>query len=205
MYMYLFFLKFFPHLGYYRLLSSVPCTMLMSDVCSHGFICHLHPFCCSVAKSCSVLHNPMDCSTPGFSVPHISQSLLKFTQLNQWCHPTISSSVIPFSSCLQSFSASGSFQMSQFIPSGGQSIGDSASASVLSMNIQDWFPLGWTGWVSLLSKDSQESSPTPQCENISSLALSLLYGPTLTSIHDCCKDYSLHYMDISQQRGVFAF
>ena len=81
MYMYLFFIKFFPHLSYYRLLSSVPCTMLLSDVCCHGFICHLHPFCCSVAKSCSVLHNPMDCNTPGFSVPHISQSLLKFTSI----------------------------------------------------------------------------------------------------------------------------
>ena len=72
--------------------------------------------------------------------------------LSWWCHPTISSSVIPFSSCLQPFSASGSFQMSQFFTSGGQSIGVSASASVLSMNIQDWFPLGWTGWISLQSK-----------------------------------------------------
>ena len=72
--------------------------------------------------------------------------------LNQWCHPTISSSVIPFSSCLQSFPASGSFPMSQFFPSGGQSIGASASASILPMNIQDWFPLRWTPWISLLSK-----------------------------------------------------
>ena len=72
--------------------------------------------------------------------------------LSQWCHPTILSSVIPFSSCLQSFTASGSFQMSQFFQSGGQSTGVSASASVLPMNIQGWFPLGWTGWISLLSK-----------------------------------------------------
>ena len=70
----------------------------------------------------------------------------------RWCHPTISSSVIPFSSRLQSFPASGSFQMTQFFTSGGQSIGTSASASVLPMNIQDWFPLGWTGWISLQSK-----------------------------------------------------
>ena len=70
--------------------------------------------------------------------------------LSRWCHPTISSSVVPFSSHLQSFPASGSFQMSQFLASGGQSIGVSASASVLPMNIQDWFPLGWTGWISLL-------------------------------------------------------
>ena len=72
--------------------------------------------------------------------------------LSQWCHLTISSSVTPFSSCPQSFPASGSFQMSQFFPSGGQSFVVSASTSVLSMNIQDWFPLGWTGWISLHSK-----------------------------------------------------
>ena len=72
--------------------------------------------------------------------------------LSQWCHPTISSSVIPFSFCLQSFPALGSFPMSQFFASGGQSIGVLASASVLPMNIQDWFPLGWTGWISLQSK-----------------------------------------------------
>ena len=72
--------------------------------------------------------------------------------LSQWCHPTISSSVIPFSSCLQSFPASGSLLMSQFFTSGGQSVGVSASTSALPMNIQDWFPLGWTGLISLLSK-----------------------------------------------------
>ena len=72
--------------------------------------------------------------------------------LSQWWHPTISSSVVPFSSCPQSFPASGSFKMSQLFPSGGQSIGVSASASVLPMNTQDWSFLGWTGWISLLSK-----------------------------------------------------
>ena len=71
--------------------------------------------------------------------------------LSQWCHPAISSSVVPFSFRLQSFPASGSFQMSQFFPSGGQSIGVSASASVLPMSSQDWSPLWWTGWISLLS------------------------------------------------------
>ena len=81
-----------------------------------------------------------------------SLSLLNSCPLSQRCHPTISSSVIPFSSCLQSFAASGSFQMTQFFASGGQSIGVSASTSVLPMNIQDWFPLGWTGWISLPSK-----------------------------------------------------
>ena len=72
--------------------------------------------------------------------------------LSQWCHPTISSSVVPFSSRLQSFPASGSFQMSQFLASGGQRIGVSASASVLPMHFQDWFPFGWTGWISLQFK-----------------------------------------------------
>ena len=79
-----------------------------------------------------------------------SQSLPNSCPLRWWCHPTISSSVIPFSSRLQSFPASGSFQM--FFVSGGQSIEVSASASVLPMNIQDWFPFGWTGWISLQSK-----------------------------------------------------
>ena len=71
---------------------------------------------------------------------------------SQWCHPVISSSVVPFSSCPQSFPASGSFQMSQLFASGGQSIGVSASTSVLPINTQDWFPSGWTGWISLQSK-----------------------------------------------------
>ena len=71
---------------------------------------------------------------------------------SRWCHPTISSSVVPFSSCPQSFPASRSFQMSQFFTWGGQTIGVSALTSVLPMNTQDWSPLGWTGWISLLSK-----------------------------------------------------
>ena len=93
--------------------------------------------------------------------------------LSRWCHPTISSSVVSLSSHLQSFPASGSFQMSQFFASGGQSIGASASASVLAMNTQDWFPLGWTGWIFLQSK-GQESSPTPQFKSINFLVLSFL-------------------------------
>ena len=72
--------------------------------------------------------------------------------LSQWCHPIISSSVVPFPSCLQSFPGSRSFQMSQFFTSGGQSIGVSASASALPKNIQDWFPLEWTHWIPLQSK-----------------------------------------------------
>ena len=104
--------------------------------------------------------------------------------LSQWCHPTISSSVIPSFSCLQSFPAPGSFPMSQFFASGGQSIGDSASASVLPMNIQDFFPWGLTGLISLQSKRLSRVFSNPTVQNISSLVLSFLYGSTLTSILD---------------------
>ena len=111
--------------------------------------------------------------------------------LSSWCLPTISSSVVPFTFCLQSFPASGSFPVSQFFTSGGQSIRASASTSVLPMNIQDWFILGLTGLISLLSKGlSRVFSLTPQFKNISSSVLSLLYGPTLTSIHDYWKNHS---------------
>ena len=110
--------------------------------------------------------------------------------LSRWCHPTTPSSVVPFIFCLQSFPASGSFPMSQFFTSGGQSIGISASTSVLPMNTQDWSPLGWTGWISLQSKDSQESSPTPQFKGINSLAFSFLYSLTLSFIHDYWKNHS---------------
>ena len=112
--------------------------------------------------------------------------------LSWWCHPTISSSVIPFS-CPQSIPVSGSFQMSQLFTPGGQSTGVSAPASVLPMITQDWTPLGWTNWISLQSKDSQESSPAPQFKSINSLALSFLYSPTLTSIHDHWKNHSLDF------------
>ena len=93
-----------------------------------------------------VQHTRLPCPSP---TPRVYSNS---SPSSQWCHPAISSSVIPFSSCLQSFPASGAFQMSQFFRSGGQSIGVSESASVLPMNIQDWFPLGFTGWISLQSK-----------------------------------------------------
>ena len=112
-----------------------------------------------------------------------SQSLLKSCPLSQWCHPTISPSVVPFSSHVQSFPASGSFPMRKFFTSDGQSIGVSASASVLPMNIQGWFPLGLTVWP-CCPRNSQESSPTPEFKSINSLVLNFLYSPTLTSICD---------------------
>ena len=125
--------------------------------------------------------------------------------LSQWCHPTISSSVVSFCSCPQSLPASGFFPVSQLLTSGGQSIGVSASASVLPMNIQDWFPLVLTGVIALLPRDSQESFPAPQFQSINSLVLCLLYGPTLTSIHDYWKNCSFDCMDLCQYSNVFAF
>ena len=94
----------------------------------------------SVAQSRLTLCNPTDCSTLGFPVQHHLQELTQTRPSSWWCPPTISSSVVPFTSCLQSFPTSGSFPVSQLFPSGGQSIGVSASASVLPMDIQDWFP-----------------------------------------------------------------
>ena len=133
----------------------------------------------------------MDCSTPGFPVLHSPRVCSNLCPLSQWCHPTISSSVIPFFSHIQSFPASESFPMSQLVAWGGQSIGVSASASILSMSIQDWFPLGWTGWISLRSKGLSRVFSTPQFKSINSLALSFLYSLTLTSIHDYWKNHSL--------------
>ena len=113
--------------------------------------------------------------------------------LSQWCHPAISSSVVPFSSCPQSLPASESFPMSQLFAWGGQSTGVSASASFLPKNTQGWSPLEGTGWISGTgwTRDSQESSPIPQFKSINSSALSFLHNPTLTSIHDHRKNHSL--------------
>ena len=96
----------------------------------------------------------------------MSRSWADSCPLSRWCHPTISSSVIPFSSCLLSFPASGYFSVSHLFESGDQSIGASGSPSVLLINIQDWFPLGLTGLVSCSPRNSQESSPTPQFKSI---------------------------------------
>ena len=106
----------------------------------------LHSIMSNSLRSHRLQHTRLPCPSPTPGVyPNSCPS-------SQWCHPTISSSVVPFSSCHQSFPASGSFAVSQFFASGGWSIGISASSSAISMNIQDWFPLGWTGWISLMSK-----------------------------------------------------
>ena len=112
----------------------------------HGSVQFSHSVVSDSLQPHGVQHARLPCPSPTPGVYSNS------CPLNRWYHPTISSSVTLFSSCLQSFTASGSFQMSQFFESGGQSSGASASASVLPMNIQDWFPLGWIGWVSLQSK-----------------------------------------------------
>ena len=108
--------------------------------------------------------------------------------VSQWCHPTVSSSVFSFSSHFQSLPASGSFQMSQFFTSGGQSIGVSALASILPMIIQDWFPL--VGSPCSPRDGAQESSSICQFKRINSLALGFPYSPNLTSIHDYWKNHS---------------
>ena len=144
--------------------------------------CHpatfLHQF-SSVQFSCSVVshslwphglqHTRSRCPSP------TPRAYSNSCPLSQWCHPTISSSVIPFSSHLQSFPASGSFQMSQPFTSGGQIIGASAWTSVLPMNTQDWSPLGWTAWISLPSKGLARvfSSTTVQKHQFFSTQLSL--------------------------------
>ena len=110
----------------------------------------------SVQFSCSALSDSLRPHKPHHARPPCPSPIPgvypNSCPLSRWCHPTISSSVVPFSSCPQSFPASGSFQISQLFTSGGQSIGVSASASVLPMNTKDWSPLGWTGWISLQSK-----------------------------------------------------
>ena len=148
----------------------------------------------SVQFSCSVMFDSLQlhelqharppCPSP---TPRIHSNSCP---LSRWCHPAISSSVVSFSSCPQSFPASESFPMSQLFSWGGQSIGVSALASVLPNNTQDWSPLEWTGWSPCSPRDSQESSPTPQFKSINSLVLSFLYSATLTSIHDYWKNHS---------------
>ena len=129
-------------------------------------------------------HARTPCPSP---TPRVYSNSCPFSQ---WCHPAISSSVIPFSSCPQSLPVSESFPMSQFFTWGGQSIGVSALASVFPMNTQDWFPLEWTGWISLQSKGLSRVFSNTTVQTINSSALSFLYSPTLTSIHDNWENYS---------------
>ena len=145
----------------------------------------------SVAQSCPTLCDPMNRSTPGLPVHH---QLPEFTQTrpsSQWCHPAISSSVVPFSSCPQSLPASESFPMSQLIIWGGQSTRVSALASFLPKKSQGWSPSEWTGWISLQSKGLSRVFSNTTVKSINSSAFSFLHSPTLTSIHDHRKNHSL--------------
>ena len=157
----------------------------------------------SGAQSWPTLCNPMDSRPP---CPSPTPTVYPNSgPLSRWCHTNISSSVIPFSFCLQSFPASGSFPISQLFVSGGQRIKVSASTSVLPINTQDWYPLGWAGWSPCSPRDSQESSPMSQFKSINSSVLNYLYSPTLTPIHDYWKNHSLDYMDLCWQSNVSAF
>ena len=145
----------------------------------------------SVSQSCLTLCDPLDCSIPGFPVPSPAPGTCSNSRPLSWsCHSTITSSVL-FSSCLQSFAASGSFLVSQLFASGGQSIGASASASVLPMNIQDQFPLGLTGLISLQSKGLSRvfSNITVQKHQFFSTQLSLW-----SSFHTCSFPYKKNHI-----------
>ena len=122
-------------------------------------------------------------------------SLMLSSHLILWCSLILLPSVL----------ALGTSQISQLFTSDDQNTGASASASVLPISIQCWFPLRLTALISLLSKDSQESSPAPEFEGINSLALCLLYSPNLTTIHGHWEDHSLDYMDLCQQSDISAF
>ena len=146
----------------------------------------------SVTQLYPSLCDPMDCSTPGFPVHHQLPELLKLMSIESVMPSNHLILCCPLLLLPSTFPASGS-GMSQLFASGVQSIGVSASTSVLPMNIQDWFSLGWTGWISLQPKglsSNTRHSPIPQFKSINSSALSFHYSPTLTSIHDYWKKHS---------------
>ena len=153
--------------------------------------------------SCSVISN----SSQPHGLQHIRfpnlQHLPEFAQTHvHWvsdCHPTISSSFIPFSSHPQSFPASGSFPMSWLFASGGRSIGASAAASVLPMNIQGWFPSGLTGLISLQSKGLSRVFSSTTIWKHQFFSTQPFYSPTLTSVHDYWKNHSWDHMDLCGQ------
>ena len=147
-------------------------------------------------------HGPQHAKLPCLSPT--SRAYSNSCPLSQWCHPAVSSSVVPFTSCLQSFSASRSFPMSQFT-SGGQSIGVSASASALPMNIQDWFPLGWAGWISLQSKGLSRVFTNSRSSKASILRCSAFFIVQLSHPHMTSGKHSFDDMDLCWQSHVSAF
>ena len=165
-------------------------------VCSIQFLSHVWRF---VKPSTVAPRLPCPSPTPGAYSNSCPSSW--------WCHQTISSSAIPFSSCLQSFSVLGSFPMSPLFTSGGQSIGVSSSTSVLPMNIQDWFPWGWNGWISLQSKGHSRifSNITAQKHQFFGAFGVQLSHPWSIQMDDYWKNNRLNKTDICWQSNVSAF
>ena len=152
----------------------------------------------SVTQSCLTLCDPMDYSLPGFPVCHqLPGACSNSCPLTQWCHPTISSSVVPFSSCLQSFPESVFSRESVLCIRWPKYWSFSFSISP-SNEDSGLFPLGWTSWIFCSPRDSQESSLIPQFKSINSSALSFLYSPTLTPIYDYWKNHSFDKMYLCQ-------
>ena len=154
-----------------------------------SLLINVHAHFSSVMSNCLWPHGLQHTRLPCLSLTY--RACPNYGPSSQWCHPTVSSSAVPFSS-LQSFPASGSFPRSQFFAWGGQSIGVLASASVLSMNIQDWFHLGWTGWISLQSKGLSRVSSNNIVQKHQFFGAQLSLWSTLTFIHDYWKNHSLH-------------
>ena len=162
--------------------------------------------CCSVTQSCLTLCDPMDCSTARLPCPSLTPRVCPNPcPLSQWCHPTISSSVTPFPSCPQSFPSSGYFPMGWLFASSGQSIGASASASVLLMNIQDWFPSKFTDLISLLSKGLSRVFSSTTVRKHQFFGPLSSFCPTLTSTCDYWKNRSFGYTDLCWQSDISAF
>ena len=160
--------------------------------------------CCLAAQSCPTNSLQAHGLQPT-RFPCLSPSPRAYSNscpLSQWCHPTISSSVVPFSSCLLSLLSSGSFPTSQLFPSGGQSIRASASASAFPVNIQGWYPLGLTGLISLLSKGLSKvfSNITFQKHQFFGTQPSL--WSNFHIVHDCWEDHEFDYMDLCQQSDL---
>ena len=169
-------------------------------------IISLYPCCFSVTKLCPTLR-PRELQHTRLPCPSLSPRVCSNSYpLSQWCHPTITSSVSPFSSCPQSLPVSGYFPVSWLFTSGGQSIGDSTSESVLPMNIQSWFPLGLTVCSPCCPRDSQESSPAPQFKSINlRCSAFFMLSPTLVSVHDYWRNHSFDYIHLCQESDVSAF
>jgi len=159
--------------------------------------------CCLAARSRLTLWSPVDCSTSGFPVLHYLPELAQIHVC--WVSDAISSSVVPFSSCRQSFPVSRSLPMSRPFTSGGQSIAASASAWVLPMNIQSWFPLGLTGLISLQSKELSRMFSSITVQKLKFFCVQPSLWSESHILHDYWKNHSFDYMDLCRQSDVSAY